>query len=114
MTLEGTLETAGDDPRDAVLFVFTVTNSGSERVTLQFSDACNAEFVLEDGDEEIWRFSDGRVFAQMLSSETLAPGDETTYEAEWSDPVPGEYTAVAALRARDGTCEARTDVSVPS
>lgn len=114
MTLEGSLETAGDDERDAVLFVFTVTNAGSEPVELQFTDACKAEFVLEDAGNEIWRFTEGRAFAQVLSSETLAPDESATYEAEWSAPEPGEYTALAELRANDETCEARTDVSVPS
>lgn len=112
MTLEGSLETAGDDTGNAVLFVFTVTNEGDDPVELQFSDACKAEFVVEDDDEEVWRFTDGRVFAQVLSSETLEPGAATSYEAEWAAPKPGEYVAVAALRARNQTCEARTDVSV--
>ncbi|SEV98032.1 BsuPI-related putative proteinase inhibitor [Natrinema salifodinae] len=119
MSLEGSLETAGDDERDAVLFVLTVTNEGDEPIELQFSDACKAEFVLVDGDdtgdgegEEVWRFTEGRMFAQVLSSETLEPGDSSSYEAEWSDPEPGEYAAVAELRARNETCDARTDVSV--
>lgn len=113
MTLEGSLETTADGTRDAVMFVFTVTNASDEAVDLQFSDACKAEFVLEDGDEEVWRFTEGRMFAQVLSSETVAPGEAATYEAEWSDPEPGEYTATAELRAQESTCGARTDVSVP-
>ncbi|SEQ46520.1 BsuPI-related putative proteinase inhibitor [Natrinema salaciae] len=115
MTLDGSLETAADGTRDAVMLVFTVTNTGDEAVDLQFSDACKAEFVLEDDEgAEVWRFTEGRMFAQVLSSETIAPGEEATYEAEWSDPVPGEYTAVAELRAQSARCEARTSVSVPS
>lgn len=114
MTLEGTLETAADGTRDAVMFVFTVSNSGGEPVDLQFSDACKAEFVLKDDGDEVWRFSEGRMFAQVLSSETLEAGAETTYEAEWSDPEPGDYTAAAELRAQDERCTARAGVSVPS
>ncbi|QLK25573.1 BsuPI-related putative proteinase inhibitor [Natrinema zhouii] len=114
MSLEGTLETAGGDAGDAVLFVFTVTNAGDETVELEFTDACTAEFVLTADGAEVWRFSEGRVFAQVISSDTLAPGESTTYEAEWSDPQPGTYTAIAELRATDESCEARTDVSVPS
>jgi len=113
MSLEGTLETAGGDAGDAVLFVFTVANAGDETVELEFMDACTAEFVLVADGEEVWRFTDGRAFAQVLSSDTLAPGESVTYEAEWTDPQPGVYTAIAELRATDETCEARTDVSVP-
>ncbi|QLG47384.1 BsuPI-related putative proteinase inhibitor [Natrinema halophilum] len=114
MTLEGSLETTGEDSRDAVLFVFTVTNDGDETVELRFSDACKADFIVADGDEEVWRFTDGRMFAQVLSSETIEPGTSTSYEAEWTDPEPGEYVARAELKAQDRTCEARIDVSIPS
>lgn len=114
MSLEGSLETTADGSRDAVMFVFTVRNEGDEEIELEFSDSCKADFALEDDDGEIWRFSDGRMFAQVLSSDVLAPGEETTYEAEWSDPEPGEYTAVAELQAQNEACEAGTDVSIPS
>lgn len=110
MTLEGSLDARPGG--DAVRFEFTVTNAGDEPVEFQFSDACEADFAVLDDGEEIWRFSDGRMFAQMLSTETLDPGESTTYGGEWSDPRSGEFTAVAELRARDRTCEARTDLSV--
>ncbi|WP_226481693.1 BsuPI-related putative proteinase inhibitor [Natrinema amylolyticum] len=113
MSLEGSLETPADGSRDAVMFVFTVTNTSDESVELEFSDACKAEFVLVDDGSEVWRFSEGRMFAQVLSSERLDPGESTTYEAEWSDPEPGEYTAIAELRARETDCEATTTVTVP-
>ncbi|WP_222919498.1 BsuPI-related putative proteinase inhibitor [Natrinema sp. SYSU A 869] len=112
MSLEGSLETPADGSRDAVMFVFAVTNTGDEPVELEFSDACKAEFVLAADDEEVWRFSEERMFAQVLSSETLDPGESTTYEAEWSDLEPGEYTATAALQARERTCKATTPVTV--
>ncbi|WP_408958987.1 BsuPI-related putative proteinase inhibitor [Natrinema sp. 74] len=114
MRLEGALETASDDASDAVLFVFTVTNAGTEPIELRFSDACTADFGVIDGDEEVWRFSDERLFAQVLESETLAPEESTSYEAEWADPDPGTYEVVAELRAQDEPCEARTDLVVPS
>ncbi|SDQ35227.1 BsuPI-related putative proteinase inhibitor [Natronobacterium texcoconense] len=115
MALEGTLEadvsTSGID--DAVTFEFTVTNTGSSAAELQFPDAAKAEFVVEDEGREVWRFSDGRMFAQVVSSERLAPDESATYEAEWSDPQSGEFTVVAELRARETTCEARTSITVP-
>ena len=118
MTLEGTLEADvsraddGSRPGEAA-FAFTVTNAGSESVELQFSDMCKAEFVVRDGDREVWRFTEGRMFAQMLSREALAPGESSTYEAEWERPRPGEYTAIAELRAQEASCEAQTIVTVP-
>ena len=121
MTLEGTLDadvrsTDGDSRSAAVAFAFTVTNAGSEPVELQFSDMCKAEFVVRDadGDREVWRFTEGRMFAQMLSRDELEPEASATYTAEWERPRPGEYTATAELRAREATCEAETAVTVPA
>ena len=121
MTLEGELDadvrsTDGDARPAAVEFAFTVRNAGSEPVELQFSDMCKAEFVVRDpdGDREIWRFTEGRMFAQMLSREELEPGESSTYAAEWERPRPGEYTATAELRARETDCEAETALTVPN
>jgi len=115
MTLEGALDvtvSTADGGSPTVEFAFTVTNAGSETVDLDFSDAAKAEFVVEEGGREIWRFTEGRVFAQMLSTDRLEPGASTTYESEWDDPRPGAYTAVAELQARDATCAARAEFDV--
>lgn len=115
MTLEGRLEAdVSTDSSGAkiVQFAFAVTNTGADPVDLQFSDAAKAEFVVTDDGREVWRFTEGRMFAQMLSTERLAPEETATYEAEWTEPRPGGYVAVAELRARETTCEARTDFAV--
>ncbi|WP_436347746.1 BsuPI-related putative proteinase inhibitor [Natronorubrum sp. FCH18a] len=115
MTLEGRLEadvsTDGNEST-MVTFAFTVTNRGSEPVDLQFSDACKAEFVVTEDGREVWRFSEGRMFAQMLSTDRLESGETATYEGEWMSPQPGGYIARAELRARERACEARTDFAV--
>ncbi len=110
MTLECTLDaTVGDD---AVEFAFAVTNAGDDPVDLQFSDACRADVAVEDDGQEVWRFSEGRMFAQMIVEETLAPGETETYTMAWEDPAPGDYEAAAALAARTHDCRASTSVSV--
>ncbi|WP_049923990.1 BsuPI-related putative proteinase inhibitor [Halopiger djelfimassiliensis] len=113
MSLEGTLETTGD-ATGPVTFQFTVTNTGAEPIELEFTDACKAEFVVEDDGTEIWRFTEGRMFAQVMSSKTLDPDESLTVDAEWADPDPGEYDAVAELRARNETCNAGTEITVAS
>lgn len=120
MTLEGTLDATADAER--VDFRFTVTNTGDDAIDLEFSDACRAEFVVFDAEDhaassneperEVWRYTDGRAFAQVLGSERLAPGEATTYEAAWPDPQPGRFSAIARLRARNRDCEARTRISI--
>ncbi|MFC4543802.1 BsuPI-related putative proteinase inhibitor [Halosolutus amylolyticus] len=114
MELEGDLDV--QVPTDAgdgtVAFTFSVTNAGADPIELQFSDACKAEFVVRADGQEVWRFTDGRMFAQVLGSDRLAPDETATYDGEWSDPQPGSYTAVAELEAQNATCEARTEFTV--
>ena len=110
MTLTGTLDTQVTD--DRVSFSFTIENEGSETETLSFRDACNADFAVLDGEDERWRWSRGRMFAQVLQSEDLAPGESVTYEGEWQNPEPGTHTAIANLEAENQECEARAEFSV--
>ncbi|SDJ89879.1 BsuPI-related putative proteinase inhibitor [Natronorubrum texcoconense] len=115
MSLEGRLEadvSGPDGESELVTFAFTVINRGPESVDLQFSDACKAEFVVEEDGREVWRFSEGRMFAQMLSTDRLEAGAAETYEAEWTAPQPGGYIVRAELQAREQVCAARTDFAV--
>lgn len=102
-----TAEPAGD----AVELQLTVTNEGDDAVTLSFSDAQRAEFVASD-DEEVWRWSDDRMFAMVTGRETLDPGEDVTFEATWSNPSPGEYEVRAWVTAADVDATAETDVTV--
>ncbi|ELZ00440.1 BsuPI-related putative proteinase inhibitor [Natrialba asiatica] len=113
-SLTGSLEAATPDSDAGVVLTFTVRNEGPETITIQFTDACKADFAVADEEtgREVWRFTDGRMFAQLLSADELEPGEATTYEAEWENPQSGEFTVVAELRARETTCEARTALSV--
>jgi len=97
---------------DGVEFSFTVTNAGDDPVLLAFDSGFLAEFVVSDGEREVWRWSDGRLFTQVRSSETLEPGGSLTRDATWPDPTPGAYEAVATLQSATADAEARTDVVV--
>ncbi len=82
MTLEGALETRRtEDDGAPVEFVFTITNTGSEPLEVQFADAASAEFIVYDGGQEVWRFTEGQAFMQLLSSDRLEPGESATYDA---------------------------------
>ncbi len=94
-----------------VSFSFTVTNAGDTPIELTFRDACRADFVVYD-DGERWRHSDGRTFAQTISTAEFQPGETATFEAIWPDPEPGEYTAEATLRVIERNATARTPFSV--
>ena len=110
MALSGTLTVSRGD--DIVDFELVVTNAGSEPEELEFRSGFTADFAVLDGETETWRWSEDKVFMQSLRSETLDPGEETRYEGTWSDPSPGEHTAVATLQAegRDVRAEQRFSV----
>jgi hypothetical protein len=89
------VETDGDTAR----FGLTVTNEGDETASLTFSDGQRADFVVRDAEAgtERWRWSEGRMFPQMLGTEDLAPGETVTYDAEWNAPAGGSYVCRGEL-----------------
>ena len=97
---------------DGVAFSFTVVNGGDTPVELTFRNACRADFAVYADGEEVWRYSDGRMFAQMITEAELQPGESATFEETWPDPDPGDYTAEATLRVTDHEVTARTPFSV--
>jgi hypothetical protein len=97
---------------DRVEFEYTVENVGNDPEDLQFRSGLKADFAVLDGDVEVWRASDGRMFTQALQTETLPAGDSRTFPGAWEDPDPGTYTVVAELNTTGPDAEARTDFSV--
>ncbi len=95
-----------------VVFRLTVENEGDDPITLSFRNSKRADFVVRDGEDEVWRWSDGQMFAQMLGSETIEPGTERVFEGAWEEPTTGEYTAVGCLEADEADVEAEADLSL--
>jgi hypothetical protein len=106
--LDATL--AADTDGDTVRLTLTVENTGTDPETLSFRDSQRAEFVVRDGDREIWRWSEGQMFAQLLGSETVDPGATVVYEGEWESASPGTYTVVGEVV--DDDCDARAETTV--
>ena len=107
--LDSSLEvTVGED----VSFRFTVSNGTDGPVELTFRDAGRADFTVRRDDEEVWRYSEGRMFSQAIGHARLEPGEEAVFEEEWPDPEPGDYTAEAALRVDEFDVHAETPFSV--
>lgn len=95
--LTATLSVTPDE--DALELTLVVENEGDEAVELNFSNAQRAEFVAiaVDSGEEVWRWSEGHMFGQVLGTEVLAPGDGVEYEVEWPDPPDGSYRVRSEL-----------------
>ncbi|MFC6938634.1 BsuPI-related putative proteinase inhibitor [Salinirubellus sp. GCM10025818] len=97
---------------EGVSFRFTVSNGTGAPVELTFRDACRADFTVRHADEEVWRWSEGRMFTQDIGHARLEPGEEAVFEEEWPDPDPGDYTAEATLRVDEYDVRAETPFSV--
>lgn len=105
-----TLTATHDD--DTIELALAIENDGAEPLELTFHDGQRAEFVARADDEEVWRWSDGRMFTQAIETVTLDPGAETAFEAGWPDPPSGEYTVTGWTTAQALDVSAEATVSV--
>lgn len=105
--LEGDLSVSIGD--DAVEFTYTIENTGSDPVTANYRDGQKFDIFVTDGDQELWRWSHGRMFTMALEQRTFDPGERVSYSGTWNDPEPGSYTAVATCAAN--TIDARAETS---
>jgi hypothetical protein len=71
-------------------------------VELEFSSSQRYDFAMANNGSEVWRWSEDKVFAQVLGTESLGPGEAPLeYEEIWQPAPPGRYRAVATITARD-------------
>jgi hypothetical protein len=83
-------------------FVLTVANVSDHRMELAFPDGHTRDFAVYDArGREVWRWSAGRMFTQVMRTKLLAAGDAVTYEERWVRPAPGRYSVVATLRSEN-------------
>lgn len=81
-------------PGDTVRMRLEVFRRGGEPLTLSFSTAQRFDFVLRGPDstdptDEVWRWSDGRFFAQSTGTVTL-DADRPSITATAAHPAPGD------------------------
>lgn len=108
-TLDATVGTAADGE---ATFTFEVENSGSEPVELTFRSGKRIDVVVTDTTgTEVWRWSDGRMFTQAITSVELGPGETFDETVSWRDPPGGSYEATATLETTQSV-SATTSLSV--
>lgn len=100
---------------DTAHLVLHVTNPLDEGVGLSFPTAQRYDFhVLDEGGTEVWRWSADRSFAQVLGSDTIAPGGTVSYEADWPyGERRGRFEAVGRLATPDAAIEQRAAFDTP-
>lgn len=98
MSLDATLDAVVDGE---VAFTFEVTNHGVGPVSLTFRTGQRADIVVTDAEtgEEVWRWAEGRMFTQAISTVELPADDTFDQTLIWHDPPAGSYEAEATLTA---------------
>lgn len=98
----------------AVTWTLVVRNDGVEAATLTFPSSKPGDVVLRRGGDEVYRWSDDRLFTQVVRKEVIGPNEERSYRLEEGALAvePGTYDLVATLAAEPdpGPVRQRVDV----
>lgn len=99
-TVDAALAVAAD--AGAAHFSLAVFNTADRRVEVNFPDGRTRDFAVYDAaGREVWRWSRGRLFTQVMQNKPLAAHDSAVYDEVWKAPAPGRYTVVAELRSEN-------------
>lgn len=71
----------GGEPR--YLFVLGAMATGEETAVVTFRNGQTYDFVVVQDGEEIWRWSQGRVFHQAIQQRRWPPGELVIFTAVW-------------------------------
>jgi hypothetical protein len=99
-----------------VEFSFNVTNNAARKVEFLFPSGQTHDLVVSDAlGREVWRWSDGRMFTQVLQTRVLESNGTLRWDAAMSGTplAPGRYTAVATLLSDNRPVEERADFTIP-
>lgn len=114
----GALSLAVDVPDELVAggqvtWRLTVTNRSDDDITLAFTSGRHGDVVLRAGGEEAYRWSEGMVFAQVLTDVAVPAGGEVTFELPGTlDVEPGPYVLEASVPADPAPEPVTRDVTV--
>lgn len=80
---------------------FVVRNQSDATVSLTFSSGQDGDVVLvDDAEQVVYRWSEGRMFTQALRERALAAGEELRFALEGTlDAPPGTYSLRATVSA---------------
>jgi hypothetical protein len=104
-----------DTAAQRVRFSLALRNGTARAVDVEFPSGKTHEFVVLDAaGREVWRWSDGRLFTQLLQSRILGANEALTFDERWEAPLAaGRYTLVALLLSSTHPVERRVEFAVP-
>ena len=93
---------------ETVKLTYAVRNTCSEPVKYTFSSSMQFDLWIKRGDKEIYRMSKGRMYAMVITTLELQPGETKTFDIEWNQKDnagksvgPGMYEVYARLTPND-------------
>ncbi|TSB46157.1 BsuPI-related putative proteinase inhibitor [Alkalicoccobacillus porphyridii] len=94
------LEVTATNENDSLLVEMVLTNGTGEAQEVGFPSSQSYELVLTDeAEEEVYRFSEGKMFTMAIVSEEISDGESFTYQESipTSDLEPGPYTLLVEI-----------------
>jgi hypothetical protein len=91
-----------------------IMNRGREVVDIGFRTAQRYDVLIKDRQgRDVWRWSQGQMFAQVLGTERLEPSQRLRYRVSVREGLsPGAYTTVAVVPAMEGRLSSEAGITV--
>ncbi|MFN7251743.1 MAG: BsuPI-related putative proteinase inhibitor [Anaerobacillus sp.] len=84
---------------DRMRFELSLTNEGDEKTFIQFPSGQQFEIIVRNQDnQEVYRYSDGKMFTMALVMREIAPSETLVWRDEWEEATPGLYTVTGELQ----------------
>ena len=100
---------------ESIALTLKIINPTPRQVRLSFTTSQRFDLFIQDQEgREVWRWSGGRFFAQVLGEEVLKPsGGEILYRATAKEKfLPGVFTVKAIIPAIDNAMDASVNLTV--
>jgi hypothetical protein len=100
---------------NTVRMVLHVTNPTSRPVTLEFSSGQRYDFAIRTAaGADVWTWSADKLFAQMVGTETIAPGATLDYTETWTPAgQKGSFVAIARLASTSHPVREQAAFQIP-
>ena len=102
-------------PGDKVKLRLVLENTGNAPLTLEFPTAQIYDIQITGPNYYFWKWSKGRMFAQVITTITLEPGERKEFLETWeTDPklALGEYSILAWIVSPAYSVQAKGQVSI--
>jgi hypothetical protein len=99
---------------EPITVTLKVTNVSSTPRRLSFRSAQRYDLLVHDAQgREVWRWSSGKFFAQVMGEERVKPSGELLFKATLpGDLPPGRYDVTGTVTAVDAPLSARAAVTI--